>query len=74
MDRERKPLTVTVDGESRDATWEQGVGIWVSGHDINVGEEVKIEGTPYAVRTMSRLVKESQAWTLIKKAEEGEDG
>lgn len=72
MAHKKKPVQVTVHGEEREGTWEQGVGIWVPGHDINVGDRVEIEGSAYEVRTMSRLVKESEPWTIIKKAEEAE--
>lgn len=74
MAHEKKPVQVTVGGDQRDATWEQSVGIWVPGHDINVGDRVEIEGSPYRVRTMTRLVTESEPWTIIKKADGGPDG
>lgn len=34
MPRTTRHLAVTVNGEERDATWKQGVGIYVSGHDF----------------------------------------
>lgn len=70
MAHEKRPVQVTVDGDRREATWEQSVGIWVPGHDINVGDQVEIEGSRYVVQTMSRLTKESEPWTIIKMAEE----
>lgn len=74
MAHEKKPVRVRAHSKIRNATWEQSVGIWVPGHDINVGDEVEIEGSSYEVRTMSRLVKESEPWTIIKKAEWVEGG
>lgn len=68
--REIRHLTVTVDGDERDATWKQGVGIYVSGHDFGKGDTVEIEGTPHAVRKMIRLGDAGEPRTIIQKAEE----
>lgn len=71
---ERRDLVVTVDGEARDATWKQGIGIWVPGHDINKGDRIEIEGTPYRVRKMIRVMKQQETWTVIEGAEEIDEG
>lgn len=66
--RKTRNLTLTVDGEDRDATWKEGVGIYVSGHDFGKGDTVGIEGTPYEVVEMRRMVMEGEALTLIIKS------
>lgn len=68
MPRKTRHLTLTVDGEERDATWKQGVGIYVGGHDLGKGETVEIEGTPHEVVEMRRMMMENEAVTLIVKA------
>lgn len=40
--RKTRNLTVTVNGDDRDATWKEGVGIYVVGHDCGKGDTVKI--------------------------------
>lgn len=70
MGRQTRHLTVTVDGDDRDATWKQAVGICVAGHDIGEGDEVEIEGTPHAVIEMRRMVMEGERLTLITGARE----
>lgn len=69
-ERETRHLTVTVDGDERDATWKQGVGIYVAGHDIGKGDEVRIEDVPHEVTTMRRMHMEGEALTLITEARE----
>lgn len=66
--RETRHLIVTVDGEERDATWKQGVGIYVSGHDIGKGDEILIEETSHEVTTMRRMHMEGETLTLIVEA------
>lgn len=63
----RKPrhLTVTVGGEERDATWKEGVGIYVSGHDFGKGDTVDIEGESHKVVEMRRMMLEGEAVTLV---------
>lgn len=61
-------LTVTVDGNERDATWKQGVGIYVGGHDFGKGDSVEIDGTPHQVIGMRRMMLENEAVTLIVRA------
>lgn len=63
-------LTVPVDGEDRDATWEQGVGIYVAGHDFGKGDTVKIGGTPHEVTVMGRMQMHGELVTLILEARE----
>lgn len=70
MSRTTRNLTVTVDGEDRDATWKQGVGIYVDGHDFGKGDTVKIEGTPHEVTDMRRMQMHGEAVTLIIEARE----
>lgn len=57
-----------MDGDERDATWKQGVGIYVSGHDVGKGETVEIDGTPHEVTKVRRMQLEGEAVTLIIKA------
>lgn len=47
MSRRTRHLTVTVDGEDREATWEQRVEIYLGGHDFGKGDTVKIDGTQH---------------------------
>lgn len=68
--RETRNLTVTVDGDERDATWKQGVGTYVSGHNSGKGDTVEIEGTPHTVRKMIRLGEAGEPMTIIQEAEE----
>lgn len=63
--RETRHLTVTVKGDDRDATWKQGVGIYVAGHDFGKGDTVMIEGEPYEIVEMRRMVMEGEALTLV---------
>lgn len=42
-------MTLTVEGEDRDATWKQGVGIYVDGHDFGNADTVEIGGTAHKV-------------------------
>lgn len=65
MSRRTRHLTVTVDGEDRDATWKQGVGIYVAGHDIGKGDTVEIERTLHEVTDMRRMQMHGEAVTLI---------
>lgn len=53
MAHETKPVQVKAHGKIRNATWEQSVGIWVPGHDINVGDRVEIAVTAYRVGSLS---------------------
>lgn len=69
-ERETRHLTVTVDGDERDATWKEGVGIYVEGFDIGKGDTVRIEGAPHRVVEMRRMQMEGEAVTLIVKARE----
>lgn len=68
--RETRQLTVTVNCDEVDATWEEGVGIDVGGHDFGKGDIVKIDGTPHRVTKMRRMVLENEAVTLIIKRRE----
>ena len=68
MPRNTRHLTVTVDGDERDATWKQGVGIYVSGHDFGKGDTVLIDGRPHEVTDMRRMQLEGEAVTLVMKA------
>lgn len=70
LTRETRHLTVTVDGDERDATWEQGVGIYVSGHDFGRGDTVVVEGTPREVVEMRQMIRDGEAVTLVLKSEE----
>lgn len=69
-DRETRHLTVTVEGEERDATWKEGVGIYVEGFDIGKGDTVLIEGTPHEVTEMRRMQMEGEAVTLIVRGQQ----
>ena len=66
--RETRHLTITVDGDERDATWKEGVGIYVEGFDIGRGDTVLVQGTPYEVVEMRRMQLEGEAVTLIVRA------
>lgn len=68
MPRQTRHLTVTVDGDERDATWKQGVGVYVGGHDFGKGDTVEIEGAPHEVVEMRRMMMENEAVSLIVKA------
>lgn len=70
MPRQTRNLTVTVDGADRDATWKQGVGIYVAGHDIGKGDTVEIEGTPHEVTDMRRMQMHGEAVTMIMEGRE----
>lgn len=61
-------LTVTVDGEDREATWKQGVGIYVAGHDFGKGDSVEIEGTPHEVTDMPRMQMQGEVVTVMVEA------
>lgn len=63
-------LTATINGDERDATWKQGVGIYVSGHDFGKGDTVEVEGTPHEVVEMRRMMMEGEAVSLIVNARE----
>lgn len=66
--RRTRHLTVTVDAEDRDATWKEGVGFYVEGHGFGKGDTVEIEGIPYEVTEMRRMMMEGGAVSLIVKA------
>lgn len=68
--RDTRHLTVTVDGEERDATWKEGVGVYVSGHDFGKGDTVLIEGVPHEVVDMRRMQLDGEPVTLVIKARE----
>lgn len=38
--------------------------------DINAGDQLEIEGSSYETRTVRRLVKQAEPWTIIKKSDE----
>lgn len=38
--RKSRHQTVSVNGDERDATWKQGVGIYVGGHDFGNKEKI----------------------------------
>lgn len=65
-----RPLagTVEVEGEERDATWKEGVGIYVEGFEIGKGNTVLIEGTLHEIMEMRRMQMEGGFTTLIVKA------
>lgn len=66
--KETRHLTVIVDGDERDATWKEGVGIYVDGFGFGKGDTVLVEGTPHEVVEMRRMQMEGEAVTLIVKA------
>lgn len=70
MPRQIRNLTVTLDGDERDATWKEGVGIYVSGHDFGKGDTVEIEGTPHEVPKMRRMQMQGETVTLLVKVRE----
>lgn len=41
--KETRHLTVTVDGDERDGTWKDGVGIYVAERDIGKGDTFEID-------------------------------
>lgn len=58
--RKTRNLTVTVDGEDRDATWKQGVGVHVAGHDFGKGDSVLIKGRLHEVTKMRWMMMEDK--------------
>lgn len=64
----RETRDLTVDGHERDASWIQGVGIYVSGHDFGKGDTVLIEEAPHELTEMRRMQMEGEAMTLIVQA------
>lgn len=64
--RRTRHLTLTVDGDEREATWKQGVGIYVGGHNFGKGDTVEIDDTPHEVTKMHRMV--MKAVTLVNRA------
>lgn len=63
-ERETRHLTVTMDGQDRDGTWEEGGGVYVEGSATGKNDTVLIEGTPYGVAEMRRLQAKGQMLTL----------
>lgn len=59
---------MAVDGDERDGTWKEGVGIYVSGHDFGKGDAVEIEGTAHEVVEMRRMMVEGESVTSIAQA------
>lgn len=59
-----------MENEDRDATWKQGIGIYVAGHDFGKGDTVRIEGTLHEVTDMRRMQMHGEAVALIVKANE----
>lgn len=68
MKHESRNLTDSVEGEDRDATWKEGVGIYMDEFDIGRGDTLLIEATPHEVTEMRRMQLEGGAVTLIVKA------
>lgn len=61
-------LTVSIYGDEREAVREDGVGIYVGGHGIIVGDTVRVAGRPRTVRELRRFVTDRRASTLIVEA------
>ncbi len=72
--RETRHLTVTVDGVDRDATWKEGVGIYVDGFGFGKGDTVEIEGSPHEVVQMRRMHMEGEAVTMNVRVTSGSGG